>query len=474
MGKPRGGMTLLDVVQPAAAPGPTLRDRFPSSPFIWWATGLALLAGFGLGMLLFLHLAAGLPAGLWWVAAVQAHGHIQLFGWAGMFVLGVGLYFLPRLRGCPPPAPRAIRAAAWLVGCGLALRALSQPTVAALDPGALRTIASGSLILSGLLELGGVGLAIGALMRAARQGPSLASRTGLVAVLPFLVTFVASFLLALAINAVVLATTVRSTGLVPGAADWTIVYLGLIGMLVPISAGVSARTFPLFLRLRVPPRGELYAVFAVYFTGFLLRLTSAFDLPPSLQVLPALGAVVLGLACLGLLVVLDVPLRRSRRARESQSGRDWPAVPEYRASDWLIVPAYTWLGITGLLLILEGLSWWGLAPRPPLDAERHALGVGLITLLILGMAIRMIPGFAGRKLYSANLVWATVWLGNGAAILRFVPLFLPSSRVTMGLLGLAGVLGLAAVACLGWNLWQTLREPAARPTSGPSAPSGSP
>ena len=81
-----------------------------------------------------------------------------------------------------------------------------------------------------------------------------------------------------------------------------------------------------------------------------------------------------------------------------------------------------------------------------------------MTLLILGMAIRMVPGFAGRKLYSARLVWATVWLGNAAAILRVLPLFLPSSRLTMALLGLSGLLGLAAVVCLGWNLWRTVKS----------------
>ncbi len=115
-----------------------MRERFPSLPFLWWAIGLTLTAGFGLGMLLFLHLAAGQPAGLWWVAAVQAHGHVQLFGWGGMFALGIGLYFLPRLRGCPPPSPWAVRTAAWLLGGGLALRALTQPAVAALEPGGLR------------------------------------------------------------------------------------------------------------------------------------------------------------------------------------------------------------------------------------------------------------------------------------------------------------------------------------------------
>ena len=89
------------------------------------------------------------------------------------------------------------------------------------------------------------------------------------------------------------------------------------------------------------------------------------------------------------------------------------------------------------------------------------------------MAIRMIPGFAGRKLHSAGLVWATVWLGNGAALLRVVPLFFPS-RVSMGLLGVAGLLGLAAVACLGWNLWQTLRVSPAGGAVGLHAEPGSP
>ena len=33
--------------------------------------------------------------------------------------------------------------------------------------------------------------------------------------------------------------------------------------------------------------------------------------------------------------------------------------------------------------------------------------------------------------------------------------------MTMALLGLSGLFGLAAIACLGWNLWGTLRGPAA-------------
>lgn len=94
---------------------------------------------------------------------------------------------------------------------------------------------------------------------------------------------------------------------------------------------------------------------------------------------------------------------------------------------------------------------------------RHALGAGLVTLLILGMAPRLVPGFVGRPLHSARLVWATLGLGNGAALLRVAPLFLPSSPVVLGLMGIAGVLGVAAVACLAWNLWRTAAVDASSP-----------
>ncbi len=34
-------------------------------------------------------------------AWIQAHGHAQLFGWVGSFILGISLYILPKFRGRP-------------------------------------------------------------------------------------------------------------------------------------------------------------------------------------------------------------------------------------------------------------------------------------------------------------------------------------------------------------------------------------
>ena len=72
-----------------------------------------------------------------------------------------------------------------------------------------------------------------------------------------------------------------------------------------------------------------------------------------------------------LALVLDVPLRRTRR---DLAGRDKARRPEDAPSDGLIVSAYWWLVIAGLLLVWEGLRpfgllpsfWW--LPAPPPDA----------------------------------------------------------------------------------------------------------
>ena len=78
----------------------------------------------------------------------------------------------------------------------------------------------------------------------------------------------------------------------------------------------------------------------------------------------------------------------------------------------------------------------------------------------------MLPGFSGGRIRSPQLVSATLWLGNAAAILRVGALILApllalagSAGTTVGVLafGLSGPVGLALAICLAWNLWPVLR-----------------
>jgi hypothetical protein len=132
----------------------------------------------------------------------------------------------------------------------------------------------------------------------------------------------------------------------------------------------------------------------------------------------------------------------------------------------LVASAYIWAIIGGALLVIDGITRaLDLGAPFSLDAARHSLAIGFIALLICGIAPRMVPGFSGGHILSAKLVTATLWLGNGAAILRVGSLLIAPLLNALGaagafvdslLFGLSGPLGLALAICLAVNLWPAL------------------
>src|SRR5215472_7609360 len=118
------------------------------APFLGAALAVGTAGGFLLATVLTLSLALKVSLGPWWAAMAQAHGHLQLYGWAGLFVLGVALHFLPRLRGAGLACPQAIP---WLLGtlvAGIALRGIGQPLFAATGQGIWKI----AMVTSGALE----------------------------------------------------------------------------------------------------------------------------------------------------------------------------------------------------------------------------------------------------------------------------------------------------------------------------------
>src|SRR6185312_12055593 len=119
-----------------------------TSPYLRAALLLGSAGGFALASVLTLSPVLGVPLGIWWAATVQTHGHLQLYGWAGLFVAGVALYFLPRLRGTPLAHPALLP---WILGLevsSLLLRFISQPLLVVNGLLLWRIL----LVLSGVLE----------------------------------------------------------------------------------------------------------------------------------------------------------------------------------------------------------------------------------------------------------------------------------------------------------------------------------
>jgi uncharacterized protein involved in response to NO len=410
----------------------------------------------------------------------QAHGHVQLYGWAGLFIIGVALHFLPRLRGTPLAVPRLVP---WILAAlvtGLLLRALSQPLYLATGAGAWSML----LVASGVLECAALVAVIALLGITARRGPRMATRPAFLGVFPFVVGAFCALGIASCINLVSVVQASLSMGLVPPTTDTLNVTLGLFGFLVPMALAMSAQSLPMYAGLVAFPRRIMWPLAGVYDTG--LVLISIGTLAGSQQsawpgALNGLGMFLLGGV---LLIFISVFMRMLRtRGRLPEKVARLARSPEVARRNYqkrvrdernaygpfvaLVASAYLWALLGGVLLIVDGLDMlFGQPPLFAIDAIRHSLAVGFITLLICGISPRMIPGFSGGKIASPGLVSATLWLGNTAALLRVGSLLLATVLATVSfaggslftiLFGLSGPVGLALAICLLVNLWPALR-----------------
>lgn len=458
---------------------------------------LGAAGGFVLASVLSVSLALRAPLGVWWVALAQAHGHLQVYGWAGLFVLAVAFHFLPRLRGAPLRWPRLTP---WILGAlvaGLVTRAVSQPLLA-LAPGVWLWRAL--LIASGLLEAAGLGLAVALLIGTATRpdAPKLRQRPALWSVWPFLLCVGLSLGLAALINLGNVFTAATGVGVVATAGDDANVTLGLLGFLVPMAVAMSARALPLYAGLEAISRRVLWPIAFTYVAGLALALVGLLGESGATTAGAFLGRVEgLGLALIGLALAAFISIvarLMAARGRLPAKVRALAPAPEQVARGYTthvaderarfgpyvacIASAYLWAFVGGLLLLVDGVALaLGQVAIVTLDAARHSLAVGFISLLLAGVSVRMIPGFSGGSIATPRLVTALLWLGNGAALLRVGSLLAQPALAAWGsagatvdsaLFGLSGPIGLTFAVCLAITLWPALpmRKAGVTPASG--------
>lgn len=110
IGAPAG--TVLSGERPSLSPAQIMqnaREREASVSRLLMAfisSGLVfmLLPGTFLGVWNLLRISGSESAGTVSPAWLQAHGHAQVFGWIGSFILGIGFYSIPKMRGGVKPA----------------------------------------------------------------------------------------------------------------------------------------------------------------------------------------------------------------------------------------------------------------------------------------------------------------------------------------------------------------------------------
>lgn len=329
------------------------------------------------------HHAAGSVSPAW----VQAHGHAQIFGWIGTFIMGIGYYSIPKLRRLPWFA----LAAAWtswiLWTAGVTLRWLTG-----ISPWHWRIM----LPLSAALELAAFLIF---LRSVSGHRPENAGKTRMGEWVYVVLCGSLGWLATLLVNfgaACFVALTSASPDL-PAGFDQRFLVLETWGFLVPNVWGFSGKWLPVFLGLK-PLRGRpLLGAAAVNAAGVVSALAGL--------MIPAVLLLIAGSLTAIYALRLFEPSDRPAKIQGIHSS--FPAFVRL-AYAWEVVAAG--LGIWAALVV-NSHGIWG--------ASRHALTVGFLALMVFAIGQRVLPAFSGmRWLFSTKLMFLAMLLLSVGCFLR--------------------------------------------------------
>lgn len=377
------------------------------------ASSLTLALGGGFAVALLLPLARlydwGWAAGVRWDALAQAHGQLQLIGFTGLFITGMAFRLMPRFSGRPLAFAGAALWLIPLVAASLLLRMFAQPW----SPGAGRDAA---LVLSAVLYLAAAALFAAIIARTLVHPDSRAEATGI-----FFVLGAAGNAGAAVLNLIALEPVVRDDlWAAPALRQNALVAAQLFGFIMMFIGGVGLRAVPTLTGRPRPDAGARIAAAAmavgvVMYTGAMLSVE--YDAATELRWRWSDAGMFVVAGAFAAIAVMSGALHvgRSRVAAASQT------------QFWLVRSAFAWLALTAVVMawyagraIYHGDTFdiW------ELDTVRHMLALGVITTMIVGIAMLVVPEYAGRRLQHPNegpIVWALVLALNAAAVLRTWP-----------------------------------------------------
>ncbi|HEU4401358.1 MAG TPA: DUF542 domain-containing protein, partial [Candidatus Polarisedimenticolia bacterium] len=422
-----------------------LYRRFLKAALLFTFTGGAALGAWALVLMALSGRLGGIGRGL-----IQVHGHYQLFGWVGLFVVGVAYHVLPRLTGVPLPSYRLASASFILLVAGTISR-----TAQSFDPSAIR---SAFLVGGALLELCGCALfawMVGRILT--RQATAMQTYQRYLAIGSgwLLISALLNLL-----HAWVLAS--RAGFEVPPHLNIPYLTTFLVGFVTSWILGVSLRTLPVFMGLKDRP--EVAASVAIPLTASVTVMTigEASYLGGGSTV----ARLAFGLGGLGVAVCLAL-FTWALGILGSTTGEREPGID--RGYEKFLRLGYAWLLISAAMLAAFSVLAIGGTNMDHafVGAYRHALTVGFITTVMVGMASRIVPVFRGVPLHSARLRDLTFWLLAVGNLMRvsFQSLSGLYGPAWLRVTGVSGILELAGLVLFGINLWKTLNVETAEEVS---------
>jgi hypothetical protein len=394
----------------------------------WILSGLFFMAlpgtllGFSNLMAISTHHGLGTLPAAW----MEGHGHAQMYGWIGSFILGIGFYSQPTHGRSALRIPLTCFSL-WTIG--VALRWLAN--IYAWHWRVLFPVSAGFELIAVLLFLPAAShhkLPEPAQGKRAKSEMEswmvsvLLGTAGLTAVVFF--NFVEC--LRLAVHGTVLSF--------PHALDQKYLVLMGWGFLVPVVWGFSARWLPAFLAIAKPDVVKLRWTLALDLLGVLCGISGW---SRAATLLLASSAVVIAL-------VLHLTQRPHGLAKVQGIHPSFPSFIRI-AYAWLVVAGC--MGIWAAFTDLHGGIW---------GASRHALTVGFAATMVFSIGPRILPHFAGvQAIFSKRLMFLSLLLIQTGCLLRVSSEPLAYEGLlsfAWKVLPVSGVLELSAVLLFATNL----------------------
>lgn len=376
------------------------------------------------------------------LAAIHAHAHAMVFGWVGLFVMGFAYQSFPRFKHTSLWRPRLANLSFYLMLMGIGARVVAEML-------RWREWALAFGVLSASAELLAIGIFLVVIFQTSRQAirqPNAYEKFIFAALIWF---FIQAAVSALFFFATATATSTMELVYRIALLDAPLRDMQFLGFAAMMIAGVSLRFIPLVYNLATPARDFRSLIFVLMNASLLLEVGTYVGLFLSGNPVYAIG---LGFSYLLIFVWAGLLVwQLGIFTKAAEPDRSWK----------FIRAAYSWLLVAAAMLPLSilYLHWTGLVfSHAYAGAQLHALAVGFVSVMIVGVASRVVPILSGVDSKQINSLWGPFILLNlgcmGRVILQILTDFQP--QLAFSLIGITGVLELAGFVWWGVELWRMM------------------
>jgi hypothetical protein len=436
---------------PTAAPGASLADKI-YRPF--FQAGILVVLTLGAAWGAYLLLGIGLTgsfhtAGL---HEVNAHGHAQIFGWVGLFVMGFAYQAFPRFKHTTLVCPPLALASLVMMLAGIVGRSVGEPLAASWPAGGALAVACS------WVEVVAIALFVGLILATWH-----ASSKGMAFYDYYILTALIWFLLQGVGEAVYLAATLAAVdraALLDLVRTWqgALREIQIHGFALLMILGVSQRIFHNFYGFRKPHIGLSLTALVCLNLAVIGEVAGLVLMRSGGHVWAAVwygGALLLAASVVALICdwrIFASPLERDRSLK-------------------FLRAAYVWLLVALGMLVLLPVYQFTIVPvfAPASEAAqihfshayygaiRHAITVGFVSLMIVGVAAKVVPTLNGQDVRGLTRLWSPfVLLNLGCALRVSAQVLTDFTASAFPVAGISGTLEVLGLALWGAHLWAVM------------------